>query len=326
MKLVTVADIALAREPRDHLVGSWLWIAPGGLHFAYPTEGFVHVHGLDGVAQAAIVLPADARLPERRDFHGDVVAGLQAGALHPSGRRIAMATHERLVLLDAEHGQLAERSLFDAGGDDDDGWFGDPGALAFSADGALLWFATTHADGIARMYGLDAATLASRGQVDLVEFPPPGDFELAVHPTRHEVLWTVACGQDGGGFARVALQDGALVAGPTPRWVADRHFFVLGFRPDGCALVLAAGQLETQDGAVLLASQPAGGTHGALVGAQLLIDREDREQGGGYHVLDATSFSAQGELDPEGGVFALASGRVIITRKDSLRIATTSAD
>jgi len=321
MKLVAIADIALAREPRDHLVGSWLWIAPGGLHFAYPTEGFVHVHGLDGAAQVAIVLPADARLPERRDFHGDVVAGLQAGALHPSGRRLALATHERLVLLDAERGQLAARSLFDAGGDEDDGWFGDPGALAFSASGALLWFATTHAEGIARMHCLDATTLTPRGHADLIEFPAPGAFELVAHPTRDEVLWTVACGQDGGGFARVAWAADAPVAEPAPRWLDDRHFWVLGFQPDGRALVLAAGHIELQDAGVPVASHPASGHHGALVGSHLLIGHDD-----GYHVLDATSLAPQGELDPDGGVFTLSGDRVVIMRKDSLRIATTSAD
>ena len=322
MKLVTIADIALAREPRDHLVASWLWIAPGGQHFGYPTEGFAHVHGLDGAAQAAIVLPADARLPERRDFHGDVVAGLQAGALHPSGRRLAIATHERVVLLDAEHGQLAERSLFDAGGDDDDGWFGDPGALAFSASGALLWFATTHAEGRARMHCFDAETLASRGHVDLLEFPAPGAFELAAHPDRDEVLWTVACGQDGGGFARVARSDDALVASPAPRWLDDRHFWVLGFQPDGRALVLAAEHIELQDAGVPLTRHPSTGAHhGTLVDDHLLIGHDD-----GYHVLDARSLANQGELDAGGGIFTLASGRVVIMRKDSLRVATTSAD
>ena len=323
MKLVAIADIALAREPRHHLVGSWLWIAPGGQRFAYPTEGFAHVHGLDGVAQAAIVLPADARLPERRDFHGDVVAGLQAGALHPTGRRIAMATHERVVLLDAERGQLAERSLFDAGGDDDDGWFGDPGALAFSASGALLWFATTHAEGIARMYGLDAETLAPRGHVDLVRFPEPGFFSLAPHPVRDEVLWTVVCGQDGGGFARVAFADDTLRAEPAPRWSDGQYFGVLGFRDDGRALVLAAGQLELQDAAVVVASHPIAGYHGALAGAQLLIAGLGGER---YQMHNAQSLAALGDLEPGGEIYPLAQERVLIMRKDSLRIAITSAD
>jgi hypothetical protein len=297
-----------------NLMGRWIWPAPGGRHFAFPDEGggiAVHVAKPGLPRLRRIPLPEEARVPtgkanvafgQRRD-------GLQAGALHPSGEVVAVATLDSIFLLDAR-GEVNAHLAFcpsaasiDAGEveEEEEEGMGEPDALAFSPDGRLLWLSCSHVDESKRVYALDGDSLEVRGHLDAGRFPIPAMATLHPHPTAPEALLEIACGEEGTGVIHLSL-DGVLERIEPDHW-QQAPLFVAGVVPRGDAYAVVErhkASLRSWDTGEVLRTTRMGelGFGGAVLGPWLLVPEPASAPGRVvFHVLLIESLATAGQVE-----------------------------